>query len=133
MSLQGSTPPGSTAGAQPSGQARRAAGSGYGGSSAGSLPGERLSDFDESEYLESIGDFDHGSMASDDDMGDAPVGVAFRMHGARVAEGVGLSAGNAEYSEEVPPQDFEFTTFRDAQSQLRAMLSRHRPAGPPDE
>jgi len=136
-SIQGSTPPGSTGGrgtgeAQPgdrSGRAPRAGGSGYGGSSVGSQQGERLSDFDESEYLESIGDFDHGSQYTegDDDMGDAPVGVAFRMHGARVGEGVGLDTVVAQ--EEIPQQDFEFTNFRDAQSQLRTMLSRHRPAG----
>jgi len=123
-----STPPGSTVGAQPGSRAQRASGSGAGSVSGGDA-GERLSDFDENEFLDGFSDvFDLGSQQSDDDMGDAPIGVAFRMHTARLEEGVGLTGGSPEFSGE-QQQDFEFTTFRDAQSQLRFMLSKHRPAG----
>jgi regulator of replication initiation timing len=136
-SIQGTSPPGSVSGRADRGTLRgpehlRSSGSSVGSRRSGGFDegsiSELLSDYDESELLDDNSDAGNRSQVSDDDMGDAPVGVPFRVHNTRVVEGVGLTGANGNVVDMPPPaHDFEFTTFKDAQSQLRSMLSKHRP------
>mmetsp|Transcript_96656 Transcript_96656/g.151089 ORF Transcript_96656/g.151089 Transcript_96656/m.151089 type:complete len:475 (+) Transcript_96656:3-1427(+) len=110
-------------------------------SSAGSLDRDdiiNLYDLDLDD--DSFDDFsaNEDRSVSDGEMGDGPVGIAPgsvlpKVHATRVADGVGFGTTATPQQGQAPhdftsQQDFEFTSFRDAQSQLRHMLSKHKPA-----
>jgi hypothetical protein len=133
ISMPASTPPGSRAGSSQGDKPKKAQSS---GSSSRDKDDFIINLYDLDLDDDSMSNLSEDRSASDGEfVEERPVGIAPgsglpKVHATRVADGVGFGSITASALGEAGQQsheDFEFTNFKDAQSQLRNMLSKHKP------